>query len=331
MVDKADATMVISRFGVEGMRLADKQVDLLHPGADANVFYPAEDGEVAAIRQKLGLTEDNFVVGMFAMNQGRKAISATVDIFAEFSRGKPEARLYLDMDKASSSGWDIPRLVEQIGLDPAKVLFKEQAVAAGIEGIRERMLLMDVHSVVSHREGFGLPLLESMACKIATMALDWCSGSEIVGDGKGMLIRRSNYMEYGTWGHARDAFPDMDDWLAKLNVLYNQPDQRAAITAKGYEWAIQQTWDVAADQFETTLKDVLSKQVKERANEPEPFTIPSPELTDFGRVAGRAEATIRPDGIHHSSRLQQPADSDTVHEIVGGDSRPEPDGDISPG
>ncbi len=330
MVDLTDATMVISKFGVEGMRSHGKQVGLLHPGVDTGEFYPAADGEVKKIREKMGIDPDAFVVGMFAMNQGRKAISATLDVFTEFARDKPEAILYLDMDKISPAGWDIPSLIQQIGLPPERVKFREDAFNAGMENIRERVLLMDVHSVVSHREGFGLPLVESMACKIPTMALDWCSGSEIVGGGKGMLIRRLPYMERGSWGGARDAFPDMKDWLKKLNLLYRDPDERIAIGAKGYQWAVKQSWDVAANQFENKLLEVISTQAKERANEPAEFTIPAPTLADHGRISNR-HLTLRPDGIHHSADLQQPAVSDSMHEIAGGNGGPQPDGDTGPG
>lgn len=330
MVDMADATMVISKFGVEAMRLSGKQVGLLHPGVNDNEFYPAKDGEVKAAREKVGIAPDAFVLGMFAMNQGRKGISITLDLFAEFCRDKPEAILYMDMDKASPAGWDIPTTLQQIGLSPERVKYREDAYNAGLTGIRDRYLLLDVHSVIAHREGFGLPLLESMACRIPTMALDWCSGTEIVGQGKGMLVRRLTYMERGTWGGARDAFPDMKDWLAKLNNLYHNPDERQSIAVKGHEWAIKQTWDVAADQFEKVLKDVVSKGVN-TSREPNPdYTIPAPSLADGGPVGGGAEQTPA-DPIHSIAGIQQPATLDAVPKLSVPDNKAGPGGDTVAG
>ena len=326
MVDLADATMVISKFGVEAMRLAGKQVSLLHPGVDTNEFYPATDAEeIRTIREKVGIAPDAFVIGMFAMNQGRKAVSATLSVFQEFARDKPEALLWLDMEKASPAGWDIPKLMQQMDMDPTHVKFKEDAFVAGVTDLRQRYLLCDAHSVVSHREGFGLPLLESMAMKIPTVALDWCSGSEVVGEGKGMLIRRLDYMEHGTWGGARDAFPDTKDWLGKLNQLYKDEGTRLAIAAKGYEWAIQQTWDTAADQFETVLKNVVSQTIKERASEPQ-FTIPAPGLSDDGRAKSDPA-----DIIHRGPGLQQLIEGHSLPEQPVKHGGPDPDGNSAAG
>jgi glycosyltransferase involved in cell wall biosynthesis len=330
MVDLADATMVISRFGVEAMRLAGKGVDLLHPGVDTHEFYPAESREeVVALRGRLGIAPDAFVVGMFAMNQGRKCVSQTVNLFREFARDKPDAVLYLDMDKTSSAGWDIPTLCQQI--DPLgevlrigeRVLFREDAFRVDIIGLRERYLLCDVNSVVSHREGFGLPLIEAMACKIVSMALDWCSGPEVVGGGKGVLVRRLPYMEHGTWGGARDAFPDMADWRAKLDRLYRKPGERQIVAERGYQWASTLKWDTAADQFETVLKRVVSEAGKERADEPKQWHIPAPGLTDDG-----AEPSA-PVGDHPG--IQPPAEGVSVPGVAADDQQPGDGGGAGPG
>jgi len=321
VVDLADSTLVISEFGVEGMRLAGRQVSLLPPGVDCGEFYPAAGGEVAALRQKVGLPPDTFVVGMFAMNQGRKAVSATADVFREFARDKPDAFLYLDMDKGSPAGWDIPVLCEQIRLDPTKVKYKQDAMEAGLMGLRERYLLCDVNSVISHREGFGLPLIEAQACGVVAMALDYCSGPEVVGGGKGVLVRRIPYMEYGTWGHARDAFPDMRDWLHKLNQLYHKPALRQQLANAGYEAAKARTWDKTADRFEDELKKVAAKRQEKRANEPvASYVIPAPGYSDDGG-----------DGQHHRADLQQPGGGVSVSVQSGGNHQPGHNGNTGAG
>lgn len=334
MVDLGDATLVISRFGVEAMRLAGKRVDLLHPGVDTGEFYPARPGEAAAARAKLNIPPDAFVLGMFAMNQGRKCISMTVAAFLEFARDKPDAYLYLDMDKASPAGWDVPTLCAQLDphgevLTPQRVLFREQAVEPLQDGqtapprmaLRDRYLLCDVNSVVSHREGFGLPLLEGMACGVVGMALDWCSGPEIVGEGRGALVRRLDYMEYGTWGHARDAFPDMQNWIGQLNRLYDQPGERLALAERGRQWAVEQTWDAAADQFEAALKRVLETEPK--SHDPsQKWYIPAPQ---FGDNAGVSEPVSDRPGVRST------ADGAAMPAIPGDDVRSHPDGGAGPG
>jgi len=260
----ADATMIISRFGVDVMRMAGQPTELLHPGVDTKEFYPAESQkEVEDLREKLGIPKDAFVIGSFMMNQGRKMVSKTIEVFKEFALDKPDAYLYLDMEKASNGGWDCDKVIQQVGLDPSRVKYKEDAFKAGLMGLRERYLLCDLTSQMAHREGFGLPNLESMAHKIPPTVLDWCSGSEIAGQGRGILVRRLDYQELGTWGGAKDAFPDEKNWIGQWCRLYRNRDELKAIGTKGYDWAIQQTWDQAYSQFEAVLKRVVSTHKKD--------------------------------------------------------------------
>lgn len=293
LVDQADATMVISRFGVEAMARSGKQVELLHPGVDINEFYPAEDkAEVAALRKRAGIPENAFVTGSFMMNQGRKMVSKTIEVFGEFAHNKPDAYLVMDMESASPAGWDIKKTMQQLGWPDnlrARVICREDLIKPGVEimELRERYILCDISSQMAHREGFGLPNLESMACKVPPMVLDWCSGSEIAGGGKGILIRRLDYMEMGTWGGARDAFPDVKDWLSKWNHMYYHRDHVQVAAIAGYEWAKAQTWDNAANQLEDVLRRVVTAQKKERkANDGNIIRNPAPGLADTADSRG---------------------------------------------
>jgi glycosyltransferase involved in cell wall biosynthesis len=284
LVDDVDATMVISEFGVEAMRMAGKQVHLLHPATNSNEFYPADSKEeVFSVREKIGMPRDAFVVGSFMMNQGRKAIPDVIELFYEFSRDKKNTFLYLDMDKTSPAGWDIPSVIKQMNADPSKLLFKGDAFKVGMTSLRDRYLLCDVTCQLAHREGFGLPNIESQACKLPVMVLDWCSGSEIAGEERGILVRRIDYMTRGTWGGARDAFPDMRDALAKLNAVYYDADLRQKLGNNGYKYATSYTWDMAADSLETVIKNAikLRKSETKQKNEGNIY-VPGTGLADEG-------------------------------------------------
>jgi hypothetical protein len=191
--------------------------------------------------------------------------------------------------------------------------------------LRNRYVLMDAHMVISHREGFGLPLLESMACQVPTIALDWCSGTEIVGEGRGYLVKRQEYMEYGTWGGAKDAFVDLHSLQNALESIYCYPEAAAGIAATGYEWARRQTWDVATDAVEAEIHKAFANQ-RSQSHEPTVSTANATAYSD-----NRAPAFDERD----HPVVQQSAGAGQVPQEPVPDSvglRPvEPLGDSSPG
>lgn len=330
LCDYPDGKMVISRFGIEALRQEGKRADLCHPGVDVTEFYPAEAEEKIALRKSAGYEDGDFIVGVMCMNQGRKAISSMIEAFYEFAKDKPEAKLYLDMDKASPAGWDIPNLLKSLKWTEAeqkRVKYREnlQALPDGkpneaMQSLRNRYAILDLHMVISHREGYGLPLHESMACKVATMALDYCSGTEILGEGRGYLVNRLPYMELGTWGGARDGFPDMNDFHHQLELVYGMPAQRQQRAQAGYEWAIKQTWDVTADQVEATIQAALKRNRKDKPIQDVSFTIPTPGggLNDHagrnGNVPNLSSPPANPLGDH--SQLQQLVEPAAVPDLT---------------
>jgi len=126
--------------------------------------------------------------------------------------------------------------------------------------LRERYNALDAHMVISHREGYGLPLAEAMACGVVSIALDYCSGTEICGDGKGGLIKPLPFTSVSTWGGALDKYADLTDLTAQLQRLHDHPAERAALAEKGMAWARAQTWDAAAD----AMQDAVERVIKAR-------------------------------------------------------------------
>ncbi len=296
---KADAALTISEFGVKGYAKQGVQAGLLRPGVDLNTLYRLNDDERATLRAKLGLTPDAFVFGMFSQHQGRKNIPDTLRIFYRFAQDKPTARLYLDMEPVSPAGWDIPDMCRQNGWDFSRIMFRADVMRAGIVNIRERYNVLDAHAVISHREGWGLPLVESMACGVPTMALDWCSGTEIVGDGKGLLVKPIEYTSISTWGNGLDKFPDIDHAVSLLQNIYDNPAKRTLIGDAGMKWARTVTWDAAADAVQAAIERVLAK----RRALPTPQTPPQTVV----QLSQTAQPQVSPDGIVQKDVVLQEA------------------------
>ena len=336
IADYADGKMVISRFGVEAMRQQGKRVALCHPGVELSEFYPPMPEEKSELKKKAGYADADWIIGVVCMNQGRKAISQMIAAFHEFARDKPNVRLYLDMDKISPAGWDIPALLKQMSWtedEQKRIFYREDLFKkdfAAFSPLRNRYALMDLHMVISHREGFGLPLLESMACPVPAMALDWCSGSEICGDGKGFLVKRIDYMEHGCWGGARDAFPDMRDLVDQLETIYSNLELREHVAKRGYEWAIKQTWDVTTDQVEDVIQTALIRERKVRPDaQPIPAN-PAPGLSDTFGPAHESPISLSGDPQLQPPERSNHSDGEPISDgaSVGADGAA---GDSSPG
>lgn len=256
----ADAGLTISEFGVEAYRRAGVRVGLCRPGVDTTVFHRMDNAQRAALREKAGIASGAFVVGTMAMNQGRKDIPDMLRAFFDFAMDKPDARYVLDMDSVSPAGWHIPALCQQFGWDAGKLLYRAELVQRGVTSLAERYNLLDAHMVISHREGFGLPLVEAMACGAVSIALDWCSGTEIVGEGRGMLIEPQEYTTVSTWGGALDKFPKMDCLISALHHLHDDESARRHMAEKGMTWAKEQRWSAAAENALMALETALEQR-----------------------------------------------------------------------
>jgi glycosyltransferase involved in cell wall biosynthesis len=274
---QGDGTLSISQFGVDTHRAAGVPSELCRPGVDGNTFFQMSEIDRHNMRLKVGIAPDAFVVGTMCMNQGRKDIPDMLRAFFAFAADKPTARYLLDMDATSPAGWDIIQdICAPNGWDVSKLLFRADAMRAGIVTLRARYNLLDAHMVISHREGYGLPLAEAMACGVVSIALDWCSGTEICGDGHGILINPIEYEGISTWGGAFDKFPKVHEITRALQMLYNEPDTRRSIARKGMEWSRAQTWDAATDAVAKVYERVMAKRQQQPVSAPVMIAPPAP-------------------------------------------------------
>jgi glycosyltransferase involved in cell wall biosynthesis len=263
---KADAVLSISQFGVDALKRQGVEAKLLQPGIDPDRFFQIPADKRLEIRAKLNIKPDAFVLGMVAQNQGRKDIPSVVRGFYEFAQDKSDARLLLDMDRVSPAGWDIPGMIcEPNGYDVSKIIFRDDCIRAGVTDLRERYNVMDAHTVLAHREGFGIPLVEAQACGVVSIAMDYTSGTEICGGDKGVLVKPLPFDQISTWGGAVDKFPDIAHFVEGLQMLYDQPERRTLIAQAGMAWSRAHTWDGATDVVMQTIERVMSGQSRGNA------------------------------------------------------------------
>jgi glycosyltransferase involved in cell wall biosynthesis len=105
--------------------------------------------------------------------------------------------------------------------------------------LREIYASCDAWLFPSRNDGFGLPLLEAMACRTPIIATTTGAGPELTEAGAGFLVR----ME--------DA-EDMARAIVKIGEMANA--EWRLLSARAREIALENTWDRAADRFLAALE-----------------------------------------------------------------------------
>lgn len=254
-LDSASAVASFSQFGVDALAEHNVHATQIAPGIDQSHFQPMDTESRLQLRRQLGIADDTFVLLTVAQNQHRKAIPHMLEGFFRFAETHPNSLFILNMLPATLNGWDIPTLCEHYGWDSSKLRFHSDVQTLTM---RDRYNLADAHTVLSHREGWSLPLVEAMACGVVSLAMDWCSGTEICGDGKGILVKPLDYVTVSNWGNAFDYHPDVNDFAEKLAWIYDHPAEVKQIVDSGRQWAQTLTWDTASHQLQQILESVIT-------------------------------------------------------------------------
>ncbi|MGB9880388.1 MAG: glycosyltransferase family 4 protein, partial [Anaerolineae bacterium] len=156
-------------------RTPPDKVTVIYPGYDPS-FAPVEDqARLAAVRQRYGIPA--LYVLYVGTLQPRKNLLGLLDAFAVLAKEDQETHLVL----AGKKGWLYQPLfahAEQLGLEE-RVHFigyvPQEDLPALISGAR-------VFVLPSFYEGFGLPVLEAMACGTPVICSNVASLPEVAGD-----------------------------------------------------------------------------------------------------------------------------------------------------
>ena len=164
--------IAMSRHGQRMLEAAGKLATYIPHSLDVDIFKP--EGRKAA-RDKLGLAPGTFAVGVNAQNVERKAIVQSLAGFAAFHRAHPDSVLFLHSTTvpwpAGGGGGQasyLPGVLESLGLTPEAVRIESHydIVTCRIPAARMAAWYnaLDVLLAASMGEGFGVPVIESLAC-----------------------------------------------------------------------------------------------------------------------------------------------------------------------
>ena len=197
-----------------------RRISVVYPGVEPR-FHPAEEPAAErAVRARYGLGDGPFILTVGTL-QPRKNHARLVEAFARIG---PRYRLVI----AGGRGWayqEVSERVAQLGLDD-RVIFPGYVDDADLPGLYRAASALAYPSLY---EGFGLPVLEAMACGTPVMAADTSSLPEVVGEA-GLLV---------------DPL-DVDALAGALVRLLEDEPLRARLREQGIRQAADFTWARAA-------------------------------------------------------------------------------------
>lgn len=221
-------------------------------------------------RDRHGIPADAFLVTINAANRDhkdRKGFWQMFDALGRFQRAHPDVWVHLHTWSAKTMGgldlawWSLER-----GVDVDRVR-KSQPMAYLLGSITRREMAemytaSDVLLSTSKGEGFGIPVIEAMACGTPAIVTDATAQPELVGD-TGWRVRwdpEPDFTMGATW-----ARPDPDAILASLEEAYAERGTPAAIDRSQAAIAKAAEYDadrVYAEHWRPLLAEAVPKPIR---------------------------------------------------------------------
>jgi glycosyltransferase involved in cell wall biosynthesis len=150
-------------------------------GVDLDTFYPRDKRQSRQTMMLPAQLHEAFIVGSIARNQPRKRLDLTAAHFAEWVKESKveDAYLYVQTAPTSEAAVDVASIMQYYGLVHRLVLYQPALKRTLTEALMAAIYnSFDVYFSTTQGEGWGLPVMEAMACGVPVVAPDWSALGE---------------------------------------------------------------------------------------------------------------------------------------------------------
>ncbi len=252
--------IAISRFGEQVLYNEGAEPLYVPHGVDTQIYCP---GDPAPYRDTIpGVTDDTFVIGLLAMNRDvRKGIAEQMIAFANFHANHPDSILAMHTSPYANPGINITGLATRLGITEAVKFPDSYSYDIGI--ISEEHLAswyrgLDILSLCSYGEGFGLPLIEAQSCGIPVVTTDASATTELCG--AGWTVAGTLY-----WSNGHAAWwvrPDVNDIEQAYEAAWYAREDGTLPKKNAREFAMLYDADRVFEQYWKPTLDVLEERIK---------------------------------------------------------------------
>jgi glycosyltransferase involved in cell wall biosynthesis len=212
----------------------ESKMDVTYLGYDEKLFnpLPAQDALTDEVMERYGISKPYVVY--LGVIQGRKNLVRLIAASEIWQQQLPGLRLVL----AGKKGWNCDEIYERASRSPEDVV-----LTGRIETEHLPILYKNAECYVlpSLYEGFGIPVIEAMACGVPTVLSDRGSLREVGGDAAEYFIPEDPKM--------------MAETILKV---VRSPELRSRMIASGLERAAKFTWPRIVDNTVQAFHKVLA-------------------------------------------------------------------------
>lgn len=228
---------------VEKLGVKPDKITVVYEGVDHTKFRPEADqplaGKIDRVKRKHGIN-NNYLLFVGTI-QPRKNLARLIEAFSALGVQYPA----LDLVIAGKEGW----LADEIHAAPKKFGVEDKVKFLGYVPTDDVVLLMNgalAFVFPSLYEGFGLVVLEAMACGCPVVVSNISSLPEVVGEA-GILV---------------DPYSVEDIARGIEEVLGLDGTQHQQLIRKGLEQARKFTWERAATETVTVLESIHDRNLR---------------------------------------------------------------------
>jgi glycosyltransferase involved in cell wall biosynthesis len=240
--------IAMAPFGVEQMAAKGIECEYVPHAIETKIFKPTENIGQQKTRDYMGITDDQFLVGIVAANKSsglvhRKAFSENLLSFSIFRQKHPDAVLYLHTDPVGPGGWNLLKILSAYGIPKESVLFPapmDYRYGMTQEHLASLYTAMDVLLAPCYGGGFELPIMEAQACGTRVITSSWTAPKDLVSE-DGWLVEGQPQ-----WDSGQDAtwmIPNVSSTVNALEAAYKAErgtSQKAIDFAKGFD--VEHVW-----------------------------------------------------------------------------------------
>jgi glycosyltransferase involved in cell wall biosynthesis len=204
-----------------------------------------------------------FVIGCVAQNIGtRKKIERLIEAFSKIEN-KNECLLHLHTLPVSiKSVIDLHKVAKLWNVEDRVIFSYGMNAVEGISdyGMNDLYDYFDIHATATSFEGFGMPILESMAAGKAQVVPACGTGPELIGENERGLLASIDKMVIEE--DLLRGIVNIESMADKMDTLFISKNLRTKLGTIGKEWAKQFTWDKVSLKWDQVLN-----QGKEQVND----------------------------------------------------------------